>query len=163
MKIQNLKENRRNIYLYPLIAAVIVRLAVIPFLSISTAALMEYGTIARNMLSGLGYAFTWYHADGSMAILPTAYMPPGQVFIQYAALRLFGNNSSGMFALYFFQIVQACAFIYLLGKITDLLFKSRNATLATIWLAAIYPPFIYLTMNFGVTSSALLLNALISI
>lgn len=161
MKIQNLKENRQNIYLYPLIAAVILRLAAIPFLSTSTAGLMEYGTIARNMLSGAGYAFTWYHADGSFVILPTAYMPPGQVYIQYAAFRLFGNNSAAMLGLYLFQIVQVCTYIYLLGKISGILFKSRKAILTTIWLAAIYPPFIYLTMNFGVTSSALLLNALV--
>lgn len=122
---------------------------------------MEYGIIARNMLSGAGYSFSWFHSDGSFVVLPTAYMPPGQVLIQYFFLCLFGDTHVSMIGLYLFQIVQAGAFIYIVGKITDLLFKSEKATQATIWLAAIYPPFIYVTMTFGVTSSALLVNALV--
>ena len=151
---------KRNIYLYPLLSAIIVRLAAIPFLDSSKNALMEYGTIARNMLAGFGYAFSWIHTDGSAVILPTAYMPPGQVFIQYAFLGIFGDTQAAIIALYLFQIAQACGFIYLSGKITDLLFKSEKATAATIWLAALYPTFIYATLSFGVTSSALFLNAL---
>lgn len=156
-----MKEKKKHIYLYPLIAAAALRLAGIWFADLSTPALMEYGRIAHNMLSGAGFAFPWSHPNGIIVNLLTAYMPPGQVFIQYAALSVFGDDRIGMIALYLFQIVQACTFIYLLGKITDNLFKSPKITLTTIWMAAIYPPFVYVTMTYGVTSTALVLNALI--
>ncbi len=153
-------ERKKNITIYPLIAAVTVRLAAIPFLDYSKAALMEYGIIARNILSGAGYSYSWQHTNGSIVTLPTAYMPPGQVFMQYMFLGLFGDSHAGIIAIYLFQIIQACVFIYIAGKIADLLFKSEKGTAATLWLAALYPPFIYVTMTFGVSSSALLLNAL---
>ncbi len=152
---------KANLYLYPLLAATVLRLAALPFIDLSTKALLEYGIIARNLLAGLGYSFSWLHTDSSIVVLPTAYMPPGQVFIHYGILSVFGESSVGVIALYIFQIIQVCAFIYLIGKISALLFDSKKATLTTIWLAAIYPPFIYVTMTFGVTSSALLLNALV--
>jgi hypothetical protein len=155
-----LNAKKRNIYLYPLLAAIIVRLAAIPFIDSSKIALLEYGTIARNLLAGFGYAFSWLHSGGNAVILPTAYMPPGQVFIQYALLGIFGDSQSGIIALYLFQIAEACGFVYLIGLVTELLFTSEKATVATIWLAALYPSFIYVTLSFGVTSSALLLNAL---
>jgi hypothetical protein len=156
-----LNKKKQSVYLYPLLAAVLLRLATIPFLSFAKNALMEYGTIARNMLAGYGYAYTWFHSDGSVVIRASAYMPPGQVFVDYIFLGVFGDTPAGIVALFLFQVVQACIFIYLTGKISDILFKSRKVTLITIWLAALYPPFIYVTMNFGVTSSALLLNVLI--
>ena len=155
------QRKKRNIYFAPLCAAIILRLAAIPLLDLTKPALMEYGNIARNMLAGAGYAFSWFHTNGSIVVLPTAYMPPGQVFLQYIFLGIFGDNSGAMIGIYLFQIIQACAFIYILGKTTDLLFKSEKITLTAIWLAAIYPPFIYMTMTFGVTTSALVLNALI--
>ena len=152
---------KSNIYVYPLIAAVISRLLVIPYLDLSKSILMEYGIIARNILSGSGYAFTWFHSNGTAAVVPTAYMPPGQVFVQLPFLSIFGDNHASIIAIFFFQVIQACAFIYMTGKITDIVFGSKKITLITIWVAALYPPFIYVTMTFGVTSSALLLNALI--
>ena len=157
----NLKKNRGRNYLYPLIAAAILRLSAIAFTDLSTPALMEYGKIAHTMLSGSGYSFPWNHSNGSIVVIPTAYMPPGQVFVQYIGLYIFGDNHAGMIALYFFQIIQACLFIYLIGKLSQSLFKSRKISLITMWLAAVYPPFIYVTMTFGVTSNALLLNAVI--
>ena len=155
------QQKKGNIYVYPFITAVILRLAAIPFLDFTKPVLMEYGIIARNMLSGAGYAYSWLHSNGSMVVLPTAYMPPGQVLVQFAFLSIFGDTHGGIIAIYLFQIIQVCVFIYLIGKIADILFKSERTTLVTIWLAALYPPFIYVTMTFGVTSSALLLNALI--
>ncbi len=154
------QQKKRNIYIYPLIAAVIVRLPAIPFLDYSKAVLMEYGIIARNVLSGAGYSYSWLHTNGSIVVLPTAYMPPGQVFIQYIFLGVFGDTHAGILAIYLFQIIEACVFIYIVGKIADLIFKSKKGSLAAVWLAALYPPFIYVTMTFGVTSSALLLNAI---
>ncbi len=151
--------NKRNIFLFPLLAGVIARLAALPFLDTSKDVLMEYGTIARNMLSGFGFSFSWLHSDGRAVILPSAYMPPGQVFIDFALLGLFGDSRTGLIALYIFQIAQACGFIYFTGKIARFIFRSEKATMATLWIAALYPTFIYTTLSFGVTSSALLFNA----
>ncbi len=121
---------------------------------------MEYGRIARAMLSGFGFAYPWTMADGTTSILPTAYTPPGQVYLQYFTLLLFGSGHTGLIALYLFQIVEAVAFIFVLGRIETALFTNERVTKVTLWSAALYPPFIYATMTFGVTSSALLLNAL---
>jgi hypothetical protein len=156
-----LKEKKRTLYFYPLIAATILRLVGIAFINTSKPALMEYGRIARNLLSGIGYAYSWVRLDGSTVTRATAYMPPGQVFIQYLFLGIFGDTTAGMIALYLFQIAEACAFVYLSGKITQIIFKSEKVTLMTMWMATLYPPFIYVTMTFGVTSSALVLNALV--
>ncbi|MFI5263901.1 MAG: hypothetical protein ACHQM6_05245 [Candidatus Kapaibacterium sp.] len=154
-------KEKRSLYLYPLFAAIILRLAGIAFIDTSKPATMEYGRIARNLLAGLGYAYSWFRADGSIAVRTTAYMPPGQVFIHYIFLGIFGDGTAGMIALYLFQILQACAFVYLCGKIAEFLFTSEKVTRATIWFAALYPPFVYVTMTFGVTSSAIVLNALL--
>jgi hypothetical protein len=156
-----LKGKKRNIYLFPFLIAIILRCAAIPILDESEPALMEYGRIAHNMLTGSGFSYSWYHTSGTHIILPTAYMPPGQVFIQYFILGVFGETNLGLIALYFLQIVQFLVFLYLIGQISRLLFRSERAENFTIWLAAIYPPFIYISMTFGVTSSALLLNALV--
>src|SRR5579872_1726275 len=109
------------------------------------------------MLTGSGFSYSWYRLSGTNSIQPTAYMPPGQVFIQYFILGVFGETNVGMIALYFFQIAQFIGFLYLVGQISRLLFRSERAENFTIWLAAVYPPFIYITMTFGVTSSALVL------
>ena len=121
----------------------------------------EYGRIAKSLLSGFGYAYPWTRLDGSTVILPTAYMPPGQVFVQYLTFSVFGDSHSGIIALYLFQALEACAFIYLTGKIAELLFGSDKVTRIVIWSAALYPPFFYTTLTFGIASTTLLLNALI--
>jgi hypothetical protein len=156
-----LKPKEHTSYFYPFLIAILLRLGMIPFLGYSESSLMEYGQIARNMLQGSGYSYSWYHTNGTTVVLPSAYMPPGQVFIQYAMLGIFGDSSLGIIALYLFQIVQFVFFIYFIGKISFLLFGSEKIEKYTIWLAAIYPPFIYMTMTFGVTTSALLLNSII--
>jgi hypothetical protein len=156
-----LKPEKRNNTIYPFLAAIIIRLGMIPFLSSAQDALMEYGQIARNMLAGSGYSFTWFHSNGSGVTHQSAYMPPGQTFIQYIFLLLFGDGTGGYIALYLFQIAQFIIFLYLIGKISRLIFNSDRAEIMTLWLAALYPPFIYMTMSFGVTTSALMTNALV--
>ena len=126
--------------------------------------LLEYGVIARNMIKGLGYAYTWYTgAFGSQPeqaiILPSAYMPPGQAWIDYLGLSVFGDGLAGIIAIFIINVAMSVASVYLIGRIAHELFENVRLTKITLWAAALYPPLIYTCATFGVTASVILLNS----
>ncbi len=123
--------------------------------------LMEYGVIARNILKGLGYSYTWLTSTGDKITVPTAYMPPGQVFIDYLSLALLGDNTVGVIGIFSVNLIMSVLSVYLIGKITKELFNDDGIVRVTLWIAAIYPFFLYTTASFGVTSAVIFINALI--
>lgn len=125
------------------------------------AVLMEYGIIARNILAGHGFAYTWTTFSGSSVILQSAYMPPGQVWIDTACLWLFGPGLGGVFAVFVINVALGVVAVYLISRIADVLFASRRITNVTLWGAALFPPFIYATATFGVSSAVMAINAFI--
>jgi hypothetical protein len=149
-----------------LVTAFVARFATIAFIDFSAFnwqlprpdLLMEYGVIARNLLNGLGYSYTWYSADGLAVTLPSAYMPPGQVFIDYTFITLFGYTTAAVIALFILQVLMGVACVWLVGKIAHQLFLSAPITGTARWIMALYPPFIVTAMSFGVTSSVMFVS-----
>src|SRR5215204_6313479 len=105
---------KRFILSAPLVLAVgaLVRIATIAFIDFSTFnwikprpdLLMEYGTIARNLAKGLGYSYTWYNSSGVAITLPSAYMPPGLVLIEYGVITLFGYTVTAAIVIFLLQV-----------------------------------------------------------
>ncbi len=120
---------------------------------------MEYGIIAKNMLAGLGHSYTWGNLAGKWFTLPTAYMPPGQTSIDYACFVLFGNTPGAVISIFSINVIFSVLSIFLIAKIAQALFNIRRVTLITLWIVALYPPFLYSTATFGVTTTVILLQS----
>lgn len=146
-----------------IITGLIARLAGIFFIDFSSFnwslpkpdILMEYGVIARNMADGLGFSYTWYNGAGIPVTLSTAFMPPGLVFIDYLVISIFGYTHAALVTIFLLQVIMGVACIWLVGKIADALFKSEIISGAARWIIALYPPFVYAAMSFGVTAAVM--------
>ncbi len=156
----------RKAFFYPLAIAALSRLATILFIDISAISgkltqpdiLMEYGIIARNIMKGLGFSYTWINTSGHAITFPTAYMPPGQVWIDYIMLSIFGDNGAGLIAIFMINVIFGVVSVYLIGKVVQEMFEDTRATTVALWVAALYPPFIYTSATFGVTAVVIFLN-----
>ncbi len=120
---------------------------------------MEYGIIAKNMLAGLGHSYTWGNLAGKWFTLPTAYMPPGQTYIDYACFVLFGNTPAAVIAIFSINVILSVLSIFVIAKIAQALFNNTRVTVITLWAVALYPPFLYSTATFGVTTVVILLQS----
>lgn len=153
---------KRFFYSLPiaLIAGALARLATIGFIDFTTFnwskprpdLLMEYGVIARNLAEGMGYSYTWYTSSGIPVTLPSAYMPPGLVFLEYGIIEIFGYTIAAAVAIFIIQVLLGVACIWLIGKITDRMFGDARISGVARWIVALYPPFIYAAMSFGITT-----------
>jgi hypothetical protein len=152
-----------------LIAGLLARIATLAFIDFSTFnwskprpdLLMEYGVIARNLAKGLGYSYTWYTSSGTAVTLPSAYMPPGLVFIEYGVISLFGYSITAAIVIFFLQVAMGTTCIWLAGKIAHELFGSQLVTGVTRWIVALYPPFVYAVMTFGITTFVMLTSFMV--
>jgi hypothetical protein len=152
--------NDRRRFAWPLLAAAVARLAMIPFAHVSNPWLWEYGDIARNMIAGRGYSFTWYFAEPPLNA-PSALMPPGETFLQYSFLKILGDGTAAYLSIFLIQVLCGVAFVFVIGAFVDRLFESERLKLIAMWSAALFPSFVYATATFGVASEILLLNALL--
>jgi hypothetical protein len=148
-------------YGIPLLVAFIVRVGAMTFAHITNPNLWEYGDIAHHLIHGEGYSYTWWVGGLPKVTLPTAFMPPGEVLLQSVGLFLFGDNLFGYIAIYLEQVILAVLFVYLIGRILDRLFSDSRIEKLGLWLAAIYPPFVFAVTTFGVATPVLFLNALL--
>ncbi len=145
----------------PLLVGCIARAAMFPFAHLKNPRLLEYGEIARLLLQGKGYAYPWSQYIGHEFILPSAYMPPGQVMIQYLGLLLFGDGLAGHAFIFLEEIIIGTAFIYAMWRILPILFSDRRVVRLGVWLSALYPSFIFAVSSFGVITAVLTLQALL--
>ena len=150
----------RTEILFPLVVAFVARTAMLPFAHLSDPNLWEYGDIARHLLHGDGYAFTWLTPLLPAFSATSAIMPPGETFVQFFALKLFGDALPAYIAIFLLQVLCGVGFTYVIGRLTHKLFRARRIVLIGLWSAAIYPSFVYATATFGVASEILLLNSL---
>ncbi|HET9137692.1 MAG TPA: glycosyltransferase family 39 protein [Candidatus Kapabacteria bacterium] len=138
-------------------AGFVVRLIIVLFLDVPTVPNIEYSAIAHNLISGHGYALAW--SDGTISnILPSAFMPPLETLIHFVGYSLLGYGISGAKAILILHCFFGAAFIFLIGSLTQRVFNDHRTTLIAAWLAAVYPPFIYASLNFGITAGGLLLE-----
>lgn len=155
----------KKFYFLPLVAAFAARVASVLFIDKSLmnpapglpGILMEYGVIAKNMLAGSGFAYSWFAVDGHAVVVTTAYMPPGQVWIDYFCLSLFGNSSAGVYAVFGVNVILSVLSVLMIGKLTREFFATDRLEKIALWCAALYPPFLYATATFGITTPVILI------
>jgi hypothetical protein len=142
-----------------LIVAAVLRLAMYPFIGAMNQQSWEYEWIANQMVQGHGYGFPWGVHNGVNYILPTAFMPPGQVMLDYFPLAIFGTGRLGHGFLFLEQVVLTWAFVWIGFKLLESLFDNRRIAILGAWLLAIYPSFVVSAGSFGISAAVLLLDA----
>ncbi len=141
-------------------AGVLIRLIALLFID-NTPPFIEYSMIAKNLLAGNGYSYSWVDRAETYT-LPSAFMMPLEVAIHYIGYGLFGFTGAGTIAILLLHILFAACFIIVAAKIGKEL--SNGSVLVgslSAWIAALYPPFIYASLTFGIESLALLLQSAI--
>ncbi len=104
------------------LAALVLRLVVaVLFLNLNpvTAELWEYGEIARHAVTEGWMARSILGPDGLFYTAPTAYMPPGYVFVWIAAFKLFGFTPEALFAVTALNIVCSLAIVWLTARLAQ--------------------------------------------
>jgi hypothetical protein len=134
-----------------------VRIVILLLLDIHKLPTIEYTTIAENILKGNGYATQWVD-NGLTITLPTAFMPPLETIVHFIGYNLLGFGISGAKAILVLHSFFGAIFILLIARLTNIAFGNSRITILSAWIAALYPPFIYASLNFGITASGLLLE-----
>jgi hypothetical protein len=111
------------------------------------------------MLAGQGYSVIWRGLGVVSKPYPTAFMPPGETMIQFAGMWLLGDNVHGYIVIFVLHALCGVGFVYFSGKIVAKIFHNTRLTTITLWLAALYPSFLFATATFGVAAPVLFLNA----
>ena len=131
-----------------------------PIVHLENPKFQEYGWIAQYLAQGKGYSFHWVYG-GFDLVLPTAYMPPGEVMLEYFGLALFGDNFAGHAFIFLELVAMGTIFIYATWRIITLLGFSERARRVGVWLAAIYPSFLFASTTFGISTAVIAIDALI--
>ncbi len=143
-----------------MIVGCIARVAMFPFAHLTHPKLLEYGDIARLLVQGKGYSYPWSQYLGHDLILPSAYMPPGQVMIQALGLLLFGDTRTGHAFIFLEEVAVGTVFIYAMWRILSILFSDKRLVRFGTWLSAVYPSFVFAVSSFGVLTAVLTISAL---
>lgn len=137
--------------------AILLRLIFVwQFVNINNINQWEYGEIAKNIINNNGYSLFYFEEDSleyrykeNITPFPSAYMPPGFVFI---ILPFFFLNDDFLinFFVILFQIICSVIVITVLFRLSEKLFGSL-AALISIAIYAILPEFIYAVVSFSPT------------
>lgn len=126
------------------------------FVDVSNINQWEYGEIAKNIINSNGYSLFYFEDDSleykykeNVTPFPSAYMPPGYVFI---ILPFFFLNDNFLINILIisFHIVCSAILIFVLFKLCEKLF-GRMAAILTIAIYAVLPEFIYAVVSFSPT------------
>lgn len=142
-----------------MLLALLVRLATYPLSGIEAPAYFEYGYIAHNIVDGNGYSTIHWLADTSV-IVPSAWMPPGQVMVTTAFFTAFGEGHLGDHMMFLFNALLGTLTVYVLARCTNLITGNSNVMVIALYAAALFPPFISTSPTWGIATSVLFLNSL---
>jgi hypothetical protein len=142
-----------------LILAAILRLGMYPFIALMNGHSWEYEWIADQMIWGRGYSYPWQVTLGFPHVEPTAFMPPGQVMIDYVALSIFGQGKLGHTALFLEEVILSVLLVWLVYKLIVVCFHDVRLAVLGAWAAAVYPSFIIAAGSFGITTAVLVADA----
>lgn len=150
----------RSIWI-PLLLAFVLRLAMYPMSGIENPRTFEYGDIAEQLAAGNGYTTTqWLASKGY--VVPSAFMPPGQVLIISSFYALFGIKSQiAHHFLFLLNALLGTGAVLLIGKIARQFVNDRRVHSIVLYSAALFIPFISASATWGVASSVLFLNSLL--
>lgn len=103
----------------------------------------EFGNIARNLLHGNGYSYTYY---GTSVV--SAFMPPALGYIYYFFFRLFGDNPTAYFLILVFNSIIAGLCVIVIFKIAELMFDFKIALISVLYFM-LSPVYLYSAINFN--------------
>lgn len=127
-----------------LIAAALLRLASILLVrNFLHPESWEFGEIAHKIYAGFGYTIAL--PGGGRA--PSAYMPPGYVWVLAALLRLHGDRPMGWLILALVQAALGVLQVYIIYR-TTLLLAARRVAVLTAVLIAVFPTQVYTCNEF---------------
>ncbi len=138
---------------YIIVLSIVIRFTMLFFyIDINNIYLYEYGEIATNLHNGYGYSIHYFQNENpatknnsSENIYPSAYMPPGYVYIVYL-FSFFNNIDTAKIILLLFNILISSFILVFLFKLTNNLFSKQAAVVSAI-IYAILPEFIYANLS----------------
>ena len=126
------------------------------FVDISSINQWEYGEIAKNIVHSNGYSLFYFKNDSleykykeEVNPFPSAYMPPGYVFI-ILPVYFIENDFIINLIIISLQILCSAAVIFFLFKLCENFFDKNIALVSTL-VYAILPEFIYSCVSFSPT------------
>lgn len=126
------------------------------FVDISSINQWEYGEIVKNIVHNNGYSLFYFENDSleykykeEVNPFPSAYMPPGYVFI-ILPFYLIENDFIINLVIISLQILCSGAVIFFLFKLCANIFNKKIALVSTL-IYAILPEFIYACVSFSPT------------
>ena len=99
----------------------------------------EFGIIARNLASGKGF---WLKTLADVPV-PSAFMPPAYEYFLAGMFGIFGDRAFTYILIQILQAASCVLLVFLVYRTAQLLF-GESVALVSAWLAALYPPFIYM-------------------
>ena len=153
----------RSLFNYPplnyiIFLSVFVRLTALFFYpDINNINLYEYGEIAANLHNGYGYSIHYFQNENHISnstssedIYPSAYMPPGYVYIVYL-FSFFTNPLVVKILLLLFNVLVSIFILIFLFKLSDSLFSKQTAVISVL-IYAILPEFIFANLSLTPTT-----------
>jgi ABC-type multidrug transport system fused ATPase/permease subunit len=127
-----------------LVAAAAARFTILfTSVDLTNPEMWEFGIIARNLLSGIGFQHTALTTN-----VPSAYMPPALPYIYYLFFSLFGDNSTGYVLILSLNILISSAAVIIIYYVSQLIYN-KNTALFTAAYAAFYPVYVYSALIFS--------------
>jgi len=126
------------------------------FVDIKSINQWEYGEIAKNIIHNNGYSLFYFENDSleykykeGIKPFPSAYMPPGYVLV-ILPFYFIEDNFVINIIIIALQIICSAVIIFFLFKLSEKLFDTKIAVIATL-IYAILPEFIYACASFSPT------------
>lgn len=148
-------EYKKN-FIRILLLGVVLRVLFMIFIGTTPQNEWEYGAIADNLVNGKGYSFYYFEGQDLSYIFkidshpsPSAYMPPGYVFI-LSGFKLISSGFVYSLLIFIFNLILFVVSLLYLFELTQNLFGSKVA-IYSILIYSIIPEFIYTTYSIGTT------------
>lgn len=114
----------------------------------ASAVLWEYGEMARAEIAHGWMARTIVGPDGVAFTYPSAYMPPGYVFVWMAAFKIFGDTPEALMAVTLLNILCSVAIVWLTARLAEELTGDRLVAVLAAVIVATYPTFVYSVVTY---------------
>jgi 4-amino-4-deoxy-L-arabinose transferase-like glycosyltransferase len=143
-KIFAVKPSSAKLVIYISIFAFIIRaFSIFLFANYQDPEMWEFGAIARNLLSGIGYQY-----KALLVNVPSAHMPPGLPFLYYIFFLLLGDNTACYIVILFFNAVLSSVSILILYSLAEKLYCEKIGLYSALY-ASLSPILIFSSINFN--------------
>ncbi len=122
----------------------------------------EYGTFAINYIK-TGTISRNFSASGVDFLAPTAYMPPGPVFLWIGLFKIFGVTSNALTGMLVINILTGVFLVYLTYQFALETTDDHSISLTTALIVALYPTFVFSAATYHVIGTYMVLLLLFMI